>query len=296
MQVEQIALSDITPYARNPRVNDEAVTAVARSIQEFGWQQPIVVDKSNVIIVGDTRYRAALSLGLRKAPVVIAKGLTKAKVKAYRIADNKVGEIATWDDALLKLELGDLILDPGEDTGAVFTGFMGDELAAFLEEEPEKPAAVNGKTVIDADTYGGATALSRSASAPLRYWKKHQLLQGSVLDFGSGTEQHDFARYDIVHAAEVAPLLVQYDTVMCNYVLNVQPTDHLVDLILSLLLHLTKKKGTCLIAIETKKQGAGSAASGGRPTKTPTQWALILDRFFEVEKVKAGFCGFVCRR
>lgn len=295
MQVDNVPISSITPYAKNPRNNAAAVSDVARSIKEFGWQQPIVVDKQSVIIVGHTRYFAALSLGLRKVPIVTAKSLSKAKVKAYRIADNKVGEIATWDDSLLKLELADLILEPGDDEGVVFTGFMGDELLALLDDEPEQEQLLNGAEAIDATTYGGGTALKRSSS-PLRYWKKQKLLKGRVFDFGCGTEEHDFAKYDMIHAPDIDALLFQYDTIMCNYVLNVQPTDHLVDLILALMLHMMKTDGRCLIAIETSKKNSGAASQGRQRSKTPKQWAQIIERFFVIEKTSSTFCGFICTR
>ena len=76
MKIEMRKLSEIRPYDRNPRINSHAVAAVAASIQEFGFRQPIVVDEHGVIIAGDTRYRAALQLGLEKVPVHVATGLT----------------------------------------------------------------------------------------------------------------------------------------------------------------------------------------------------------------------------
>ena len=105
MKIEVRSIDDIKPYENNPRNNDDAVDAVAKSIKEFGWQQPIVVDIEGVIIAGHTRYKAAQKLGLKTVPVVVAKDLTEEQVKAYRLADNKSGELATWDDELLEDEL-----------------------------------------------------------------------------------------------------------------------------------------------------------------------------------------------
>src|SRR5689334_22957058 len=105
MKIELRKLADIQPYDKNPRHNDAAVEAVARSIQEFGWRQPIVVDEQGEIIVGDTRYKAALRLELDRVPVHVARGLSAAQIRAYRIADNQTGAIATWDDELLNLEM-----------------------------------------------------------------------------------------------------------------------------------------------------------------------------------------------
>lgn len=101
-------IKSIRPYEKNPRRNDEAVDAVAASIKEFGWQQPIVVDKDGVIIAGHTRYKAAKKLKCDTVPVVVADDLTEDQVKAYRLADNKTGELAEWDTALLDEELAEL--------------------------------------------------------------------------------------------------------------------------------------------------------------------------------------------
>ena len=104
-KITLMALSDITPYENNPRNNEEAVEKVANSIKEFGFNQPIVVDKDNVIIVGHTRYLAAQELGLTEAPVIVAENLSDEQARAYRLADNKTGELAGWDFEKLALEL-----------------------------------------------------------------------------------------------------------------------------------------------------------------------------------------------
>ena len=105
MEIINMKLSDIHPYERNPRINDAAVEAVAKSIKEFGFKNPIILDKEHVIIAGHTRYRAARQLGLTEVPCVIAGDLTPEQVKAFRIADNKTAEIAEWNYELLPLEL-----------------------------------------------------------------------------------------------------------------------------------------------------------------------------------------------
>lgn len=105
MKVEAKSIDEIKPYENNPRDNDDAVDAVANSIKEFGWQQPIVVDNEGVIIAGHTRYKAAKKLGLKHVPVVVADNLTPDQVKAYRLADNKTAELADWDMDLLNDEL-----------------------------------------------------------------------------------------------------------------------------------------------------------------------------------------------
>jgi DNA modification methylase len=130
MNVELRKLSEIEPYGSNPRLNDAAVDAVAQSIREFGFRQPIVVDAEGVIICGHTRYKAALKLGLEKVPVHVAKDLTPEQIKAYRIADNKSAELSDWNYDLLPIELGELqALD--YDLGLL--GFDQDELARLLD-------------------------------------------------------------------------------------------------------------------------------------------------------------------
>ena len=105
MKVSQRKLSTIKPYPENPRkITDEAVSAVARSLEDFGWRQPIVVDKKGVIIVGHTRYLAALSLELETVPVHVMD-VTEEQARGYRLADNRLGEKAEWDVQLLSGEL-----------------------------------------------------------------------------------------------------------------------------------------------------------------------------------------------
>ena len=111
MKIENRKITDIHPYGNNPRNNAAAVKPVANSIKEFGWQQPIVVDKNGVIIVGHTRYKAAKLLKLKEVPVLVADNLTDEQVKAYRIADNSTGEVAVWDIPLLNVELQGLDYD-----------------------------------------------------------------------------------------------------------------------------------------------------------------------------------------
>jgi DNA modification methylase len=106
--VELRKIDDVRPYERNPRLNDRAVDAVAASLAEFGWRQPIVVDEAGAIIVGHTRWKAARKLGLARVPVHVATDLTPEQVRAYRIADNKIGELADWDLEILPIELNEL--------------------------------------------------------------------------------------------------------------------------------------------------------------------------------------------
>src|SRR5580658_302300 len=109
MNIEIRSLSEILPYEKNARkIPQRAVDKVAASLQEYGWQQPIVVDKHGVIVVGHVRRLAALQLGWTEAPVHIADNLTPAQIRAYRLMDNRSHEEADWDLDILKLELGEL--------------------------------------------------------------------------------------------------------------------------------------------------------------------------------------------
>lgn len=146
MKVEDWQIKDVKPYANNPRNNDDAVEATANSIKEFGWQQPIVVDKNGVIIVGHTRLKAAKKLKLKQVPVTVAENLTDEQVKAYRLADNKTGELADWNEDLLASELeelGNLDFDMSE------FGFDDlDESDSQLKDENTNPVPIDDKTVI----------------------------------------------------------------------------------------------------------------------------------------------------
>lgn len=108
MKIEEISVNDVIPYENNPRKNDGAVEAVANSIREFGFRVPIIIDRENVIIAGHTRLKAAEQLGLEKVPVVRADDLTEEQVRAFRLADNKVGEISDWDFEMLGDELAEI--------------------------------------------------------------------------------------------------------------------------------------------------------------------------------------------
>lgn len=131
MKIEQWDIDRVRPYERNPRRNDKAVQAVAESIREFGFRQPIVVDGDGVIVVGHTRYKAALKLGLKTVPVHVAADLTPQQARAYRLADNRTAENAEWDVDLLPIELGEL-REGGFDLK--LAGFSDKELAEYLRE------------------------------------------------------------------------------------------------------------------------------------------------------------------
>ena len=131
MQIENIEIDKVIPYANNPRHNDgEAVDRVAASIKEYGFKSPIIVDKDNVIIAGHTRYKASLKLGLDTVPAIKADDLTPAQIKAYRIADNRVAEYSSWDNELLTIEMEGL---QELDFDLELTGFEDWEIKELFE-------------------------------------------------------------------------------------------------------------------------------------------------------------------
>jgi DNA modification methylase len=168
MKIQLRKVSEIKPYANNPRINEQAVEAVAASIREFGFRQPIVIDEDGVIVVGDTRYKAALKLGLEKVPVHVAQGLTPAQIKAYRVADNQCASLSDWDYDRLPLELAEL---QKMDFDLNLTGFSGEELLRLLE-----PATPNG--LVDPDEVPEPPEDAETRSGDLWILGKHRLLCG----------------------------------------------------------------------------------------------------------------------
>lgn len=111
LKIISLKTVDLIPYENNPRNNDSAVESVANSIKEFGFKVPIVIDKNNVVIAGHTRLKASKMLGLKEVPCIIADDLTEDQVKAFRLADNKVSELASWENEKLVIELEDVSID-----------------------------------------------------------------------------------------------------------------------------------------------------------------------------------------
>ena len=109
MNIIEKPINDVIPYEKNPRINDNAVPAVMKSIEEFGFKVPIVIDKNGTIVTGHTRLKAAKKLGMKTVPCIVADDLTPEQIKAFRLADNKVAEAAEWDMELLNEELDGII-------------------------------------------------------------------------------------------------------------------------------------------------------------------------------------------
>ena len=145
MELFNKKISEIQPYQNNPRDNSKAIDAVAASIKEFGFKVPIVIDKNGVIVAGHTRYEASKKLGLEEVPCVIADDLTDEQVKAFRLADNKTAELASWNPELLEVEMSAI-----ESIDMTEFGFIEPEKAEAVEDDfdiepPEEPTAQRGE-------------------------------------------------------------------------------------------------------------------------------------------------------
>lgn len=142
-EVQYCSPEELIPYEKNPRDNRLAIDDVVRSIEEYGFTNPILVNEEKVILAGHTRREAAILAGLEKVPYIVVDGLTEAQQKAYRLADNKLSELSIWDEDLLKEELENLL---DEDYDLSLTGFSDVDLTDFLKDEddlediePEEP-------------------------------------------------------------------------------------------------------------------------------------------------------------
>lgn len=134
MDIVYKKISDIIPYENNPRNNEVAVEYVMKSIQEFGFKVPIIIDKKNVIIAGHTRYEASKRLGLEEVPCIVADKLNEKQIKAYRLIDNRVAEYSKWDyeklnkelEKIKDMNLGDFGFDIFDDIGITDEDFVKD--------------------------------------------------------------------------------------------------------------------------------------------------------------------------
>lgn len=131
MSIEYLELSELKPYDKNPRVNDDAAAKLQDGIKKFGFKVPMLIDKDNVIVAGHTRYKAAQALGMKQVPCIRIEDLDENEIKAFRIADNKYGELSHWDSELLKGELS-FLKDVDFDLESL--GFNPYELQSYLEQ------------------------------------------------------------------------------------------------------------------------------------------------------------------
>ena len=191
------SLDEIKEYENNPRQNDEAVEYVANSIKEFGFRNPIILDKDNVIIAGHTRYKASQWLKLKEVPCIYASDLTEEQVKAFRIADNKLNEYAKWDEDLLKEELEELEnLDELDfalsDLGIDFDDFDLELDGLDLKDELELERTEQTQTQIKKLSFGkykitlSDEELEMLTILAERYLERTGVLEGFVQDLVGG--------------------------------------------------------------------------------------------------------------
>ena len=143
LQIKYIEIEKVKPYKNNPRRNDKAIEIVKKSIKEFGFKNPIILDKNMEIIAGHTRLLAARELKFKEVPYILANDLTKSQVKAFRIMDNKSAEMADWDLDLLREEFYDL------EGSATFnlTGFSGEEITELWDREKDMASGLEPEQV-----------------------------------------------------------------------------------------------------------------------------------------------------
>lgn len=174
--------SEIKPYFNNPRNNNGAVDMVAESIKDFGFKNPIIVDKNRVIIAGHTRLKAAVKLGLDEVPVIVAEDLTEEQAKAFRLVDNRTAEVAEWDFEKLAEEFNGIDLDLSA------FDFSFDELDVsvpkeIIEDEPPEVDEKNDPVVKLGDV-----------------WKlgEHRLICGDSTDAATIKKLMDGAKADMI--------------------------------------------------------------------------------------------------
>ena len=133
-------VNELTPYAKNARINDKTVPYLVNSIKRFGFKVPLVIDEKGVVVCGHTRLKAALECGMARVPCVLADDLTEDEIKAFRLADNKIQEMSSWDDDLLDQELVEL-KDAGIEMDDLGFGDMGADWDKLddIEDEQEPP-------------------------------------------------------------------------------------------------------------------------------------------------------------
>lgn len=134
MQIIEKNIDSLTPYENNPRKNDKSVDYVANSISQFGFKVPIVIDSNGVIIAGHTRYKAAVKLKMDTVPCIVADDLTEEQIKAFRLVDNKVGEMSQWDMDLLADELDGIFDVDMSEFGFLDMDISEDDIALDLDD------------------------------------------------------------------------------------------------------------------------------------------------------------------
>lgn len=301
LQIEYIALDQIRQATRNPRSHD--VEGILESIQRFGFTAPLILNQTTGRIVAGHGRLEALHYAKRKGlpaphriqvrddrwyvPVVTGISMLSDKdAEAYLLADNRLTELAQWSAKGLNAMLEEIRADNSWEG----TGFTEKDLPP-IENTVKSPKEDDDQNI---ETFGGATSITRG-SVPVSFWKDRGYLVGSVLDFGCGKDVHEYAKYDAFHAPDIKPLLKSWDVIMCNYVLNVQPAEHLIIQLCLFMSRLLAADGKIVIAIRNDLKHSIVTPRGTQIVHTIDDWRLLLNRALSVDCVeKKRFYGFVC--
>lgn len=176
MKIEMMPIGELIPYEKNPRKNDLAIPEVAKSLKEFGWQQPIVIDREKVVVVGHTRLLAAKAIGMPQVPIKYADELSPAQIKAYRIMDNRTHEFAKWNPDMLLEELA-TIEEENPELSAELLGF-DDQAVELLEQQAENEKIQHIEPQCDEDETPEPPKEPRSKLGDLYQLGNHRLLCG----------------------------------------------------------------------------------------------------------------------
>ena len=188
MQIVNKNINDIYPYENNPRNNENAVEYVAKSIENYGFKVPVVIDRGGTIVAGHTRWLASKQLGLKEVPCIIADDLNEKQIKEFRLVDNKVAEYATWDINKLDIELADLDLDSygfdfitDDDYGTDFELPEGDksdmcQITFYLHEEQKSLIEYAMSIVADEvyETFGNLNKAGNEIYEVVRQWAEQR--------------------------------------------------------------------------------------------------------------------------
>ena len=223
MQIYDKRLDEIKPYENNPRHNDNAVDAVANSIREFGFKVPIVVDSEGVIVAGHTRYKAAKKLGLKTVPCLVADDLNEEQINAFRLADNKVGELATWDLDTLKVELDNIGEIDMSEFGFSLNDLTEDETYTRKIEpptyEPTEETAPGIDELCDKSKYDDLLRYIDNADIPQEVadFLRLAATRHIVYDYGRIAEFYAHQPKEIQELMELSALvIIDYDKAVAN--------------------------------------------------------------------------------
>ena len=311
LKIQYVAPADLTPADYNPRtITPTARERMRAGIAEFGQVMPIVARRDDgMIIGGHQRLECAIALGEAKVPVVYLDDLSDDRAAALNVLLNNPKAQGEWDVPKLAEVIGTL---DAEGFDATLTGFDTAELEELVAWAP--PAAPAAKPDAGARKAaegfsdealealqllaGYGTAIDRDRpSLPMRWYKRHGLLKGAVLDYGCGRDKHQYGRFDPAYHPDYDLLLQRWDVVTCNFVLNVIPLEHnRHELSLAIRSLLAGSQGKALFAVWQKEEEDTESVHGYQCGWDADQW----ERFFAfhwsaVERLgAAGFGGWRC--